>query len=429
MAHFAGYGFNKSHSAGYAIVAYQTAYLKAHHPVEFMAAVLTSEMSSSDRVKLLLSEARRMGIAVLPPAVNRSADAFTVEEGAIRFGMGAVKGVGHAAVAAICEARGGGPFEDLYDLVGRVDSGAINRKCLEALIFAGALDAFGWPRARLLEALPRINEWAVRRRRERDLGQESLFGGGGAASPRPPAPEVAEWDAAALLSREKSALGFYVSGHPMDRYRRVLERMGSRGIAELALLPEGAQPTIAGLIVQAKTSVDRKGRPLAFATLEDASGSIECILFEEPLEGVKRCLSGEEPVLVTGRLSSRGGETAKLVAGEARPLEHALRGARFGLHLAIESARSERELRSLRGILESEPGPCPVYLHVDHRALGGVVMRSRSLRVALGGALLERICRELEPWRVRVVAEGTGARSAELFSAPAPAAEAVCEAG
>ncbi|MFN8549378.1 MAG: DNA polymerase III subunit alpha [Candidatus Eisenbacteria bacterium] len=193
-AHFAGYGFNKSHSAGYALVAYQTAWLKAHHPVEFMAATLTSEMSDSDRIMILLAECRRMGIEIHPPDVNRSAHGFTVDRpagfdpsvagadgdrGAIRFGLGAVKGVGQSAVESIVAARAAGPFRDLFELCERIDPGPVNRKCLEALITSGALDHFEEPRARLLEGLPQAMEWAARRRREKEMGQGSLFGGGG----------------------------------------------------------------------------------------------------------------------------------------------------------------------------------------------------------------------------------------------------------
>lgn len=416
MAHFAGYGFNKSHSAGYALVAYQTAFLKAHYPVEFMAAVLTSEMSNSDRVRLLLSEVRRMGIAVRPPALGASRDGFTVESSSIRFGLGAVKGVGHAAVAAICEACDtSGPFRDLYDLTERIDSSAVNRKCLEALIFAGALDVFGWPRAKLFQSLPNITEWAARRRRERELGQESLFGGGSVA-PRPAPLDAGEWNRAELLAKEKGALGFYVSGHPMDQCRSILSYMGAVEIGALAPLPEGSIVEIAGLVAQNKTSVDRKGRPLAFVTLEDSTGSIECILFQEPLESVKGALSGSEPILVSGRLSSRGGEVPKLVATEAFPLLDRLEGGRYSLHLAIESSWSEERLGAVRETLRGVPGACAIYLHVDHRALGGVVMRCRSDRVSLTADLLERLERNLERARIRVVGgERGGVRSAELF--------------
>ena len=167
MAHFAGYGFNKSHSAGYALVAYHTAYLKAHYGLEFMSASLTSEMSNSDRLMILMAEARRMGLLVLPPDVNVSDEGFTVEEGAIRFGLGAVKGVGHNAVEAVKGARGSAAFRDLFDLCERVDHGAVNKKCLEALIQSGACDALGSSRARMMEGLAAAIEWGGRSRKER----------------------------------------------------------------------------------------------------------------------------------------------------------------------------------------------------------------------------------------------------------------------
>jgi len=409
MAHFAGYGFNKSHSAGYAVVAYQTAYLKVHYPVEFMAATLTSEMSNSDRVMVLLAECRRLGIGVRPPDVNLSAEAFTVHDGAIRFGLGAVKGVGHNAVEAMVQARSTGPFVSLHDFCERIDSGSVNRKCVEALIHAGAMDGLGPSRAALLEGLPAALEWGVRRRREREMGQGSLFGGSGAgggaeagAAAHPALPEVPAWDLQETLRREKGALGFFVSAHPLDEYRELLRRAGAVSTDRLPELEDGAPVTLGGVPVALKVSPDKKGNAMAFVSLEDFTGTVECIAFSDAFSRYRACLDADRPLLLKGRLSTREQQKPKILLEEASPLAELVDRGSASLHVIVSTRWDEERLLRLRSVLGAHPGACPVFLHIDPLALGGVIVRPREGRVCLGGDLLRVLAEVVGEERLRV---------------------------
>jgi len=418
MAHFAGYGFNKSHSAGYALVAYQTAYLKAHYPVEFMAATLTSEMSNTDRVMILLAECRRMGIKVLAPDVNSSEEGFTVEGSDIRFGLGAVKGVGHNAVVSIQQGRADGPYRDLFDLCERIDPAAVNRKCLEALIHAGALDGCDPARARLAEGLPVAMEWAVRRRREKEMGQGSLFGapGAGGLSPRPPLPQAEPWGAEETLRREKGALGFYISGHPMDAWRLALERLGSCSTHALADLADTSEVLVGGIPVQVKTSTDRKGGTMAFVTVEDFTGTLECVVFADAFAHYRAALTGDQPLLLKGKLSTREQEKPKILLEEALPLPDLMARGRLSLHLAVSASAPAEKLERLRDTLAAHPGACPVILHVDHQLLGGVQIRLSRTRVAATDPLLRRLVDASGASSLRLlVGDGRGRRSADIF--------------
>ncbi len=446
-AHFAGYGFNKSHSAGYALVAYQTAWLKAHHPVEFLAATLSSEMSDSDRIMILLAECRRMGIEIKPPDVNRSAHGFTVDRpaaidpsiagasspgdgadrGAIRFGLGAVKGVGASAVESIVTARGECPFVDLFDLCERIDPGPVNRKCLEALILAGAFDSLGQPRARLLEALPQAMEWASRRRREREMGQGSLFGGGGLVGgggnaveiSRPSLPDVPEWSTPDRLAREKSALGFYVSGHPLDVWRRALKLLGAIGTHLLEGHDDGSTVLVGGLPIQTRVSADKQGRPICFLTVEDDTGTVECLAFHEPFANCRAHLTGDRPLLLKGRLSTRDEEKPKILVESAVALPDLMEKGRLPLHLALSTAWDEERLERLRQCLYQFPGACPVYLHVDPRKLGGMIVRLRAHRVAPDEALLAMLEEIAGQGALKLTAgEPKAFRSVEVFGDP-----------
>src|SRR5690606_22467525 len=219
----AGYGFNKSHSAAYSVVAYQTAYLKAHYPAEFMAAVLTTEMHDSKKLATALEATRGAGIEILPPCVNRSAAHFTVEGGRVRFGLAAIKGVGHGAIEAVVEARekAGGAFGSLFDLVRDLDLRAVGKKTLEALAQAGALDAFEGHRAQHVAAVETAFGWAQKRQADKAAGQNSLFGGfggDGAGEYLPALPHAEPWTRGEQLRFERDLMGFYVSGHPLDDY-------------------------------------------------------------------------------------------------------------------------------------------------------------------------------------------------------------------
>ncbi|MGH8426490.1 MAG: DNA polymerase III subunit alpha [Gammaproteobacteria bacterium] len=304
MEKFAGYGFNKSHSAAYALIAYQTAWLKAHYPAAYMAAVLSSDMDHTDKTVRMIDECRRMGLKILPPDVNRSTHFFAVEgTDAIRYGLGAIKGLGRAVTEAlVSERERGGSYKDLTGLCVRTDFLRLSRRAFEALIEAGALDELGAGRATMMGELPRALATAEQRHRAGDAGQSDLFG----LARAPTLPDVVPlvWDERERLAREKRTLGFYLSGHPMQRYATLLPRLGVERIGDLAddAPGNGGSPPrnvrIAGLIADLR----RFGRRTAI-TLDDSSGRIEGIFFDELAERSRLILVPDRIVILEGRLA------------------------------------------------------------------------------------------------------------------------------
>ncbi|MSP71926.1 MAG: DNA polymerase III subunit alpha [Myxococcales bacterium] len=312
MEKFAEYGFNKSHSAAYALITYHTAYLKALHPVEFMAAVLSNDKDTSDKVSKGIRTAKKMGIDVLAPSINASVAEFDSVGGKILFGMAGVKGVGTMAVEAIVEARKkGGAFADLFGLCERVDMKRVNKKVLEALVKAGALDFSGEPRARLIAALDLAVERAQQAQRDREVGQESLFGmlmgaptsGGPPAGMSPELQKVEEWSHRQLLAFEKECLGFYVSGHPLDRYIDQIERYATATLEELRDRENHARVTIAGIVTSLKIRPFKNGDGrMGIMTFEDHTGSLEMVAIGDEFTLYEALLSSDEPLLITGQL-------------------------------------------------------------------------------------------------------------------------------
>ncbi len=307
MADFAGYGFNKAHSASYAINAYQTAYLKAHYPAEFMAAQLTSIMGDKDKIASYVQECRRMGVEVLPPDINASQAAFSVEDGKIRFGLSAIKHVSQAAVAAIiAEREESGPFRTIYELCSRVEPGKLNKTALESLAKAGALDRLEGTRAQQVAAATRdALEWGARAWRDQEAGQGSLFGeGGGEVSTplAPPLPEVPDLPTAEVLRMEKEYLGAYLSGHPLDSVVRKLRQATSADIAEVVEGKKEGEVVVGGIITAYRKIVTRSSsRLMAFFTLEDLTGSIEVLLPPDAYERCGAALADQAVVVVRGR--------------------------------------------------------------------------------------------------------------------------------
>jgi DNA polymerase-3 subunit alpha len=331
---FAAYGFNKSHSAAYGIVTYQTAWLKTHYPVEFMAALLTSDGDSTDKVVRLVAEARAMRITVLPPSVNESALDFTPGEGAIRFGLGAIKGVGEGAVEAILAARDtDGPFKDLHDFCERVDLKRVNKRVMEALVKCGAFDDFGQTRQGLWQSLDKAIERGASAQRDRAAGQFSLFGSLDMSPKRKQEDEegrealsrlmaIEEWPTRERLAYEKECLGFYVSGHPLDAYAADIKRLGCRTIAELDEIqvpretesfrsrdggPRPDEVTVAGVIGELRERIPKNGQGrMAFLQLEDLTGRVEVLVFPRAYPAFEPFLKADEPILVSGRVQKEG---------------------------------------------------------------------------------------------------------------------------
>ena len=305
MEKFAGYGFNKSHSAAYALLSYQTAWLKAHYPAAFMAAVLSADMDNTDKVVTLIDECRDMKLSVRPPDVNLSFTMFTVrDDGRIQYGLGAVKGVGESAVDdLVAERAKNGPFKNLFDLCHRVDLRRLNRRMMEALIRCGALDEIGPNRASLMENLTAATQAAEQATRDASLGQSDLFGGGAVADVAPPQfVEVPEWSKEQRLLGEKETLGLYLTGHPINRYKDELAQFVTARIVDLK--PDRDQEVlIAGLVVAMRTMNSRKGDRMAFITLDDRTGRIELAVFPESYRQYRDLLVKDRLLVVKGNVS------------------------------------------------------------------------------------------------------------------------------
>jgi DNA polymerase-3 subunit alpha len=368
MATFGRYGFNKAHSAGYALVAYQTAYLKAHHPVQFMAASMSSEIGNSDRVVTLMDECKRMGVDILPPDVNESMGKFKVVGSKIRFGLEAVKNVGHGAIEAIVEARGRlGRFKNLFEFCAEVDLGAVNRRVIESLIQAGAFDSVSRHRSQLMASLDLATSYGQAFQEDRKKGQTSLFdvGGDAEAVQIPKLPQVPEWPISEILSKEKDMLGFYVSGHPLTRYEEELKTFVTRNTQSIEEAKDGEELYIGGVITHVKTNIDRKKKQMAFATLEDFLGTVEVVIFSDCYEKSRRIIRADSMVLVKGRTSTKEGEKAKVVASEVMGLSKAYQKMRPPMHISLVSSGDSTDIVSeLKDILSMYPGKSPVILHV-----------------------------------------------------------------
>ncbi len=432
---FAGYGFNKSHSAAYALLTYQTAYLKAHFPVEFLCALLTADRDKTEKVVRIIAEGRAWGVEILPPEVNESNIDFTVVYAAdgkpkkvgqaprntrrsrlkdaleprIRFGLGAVRGVGDMALEAVLDARQKGPFADLFDLAERVDAKKLNRGVLEALIYGGAFDASlkvrGLSRPRAVASVERALERGKSVARDRECGQTNLFGliaapasSGNAKPTTNDYVEAEPWDLRELLRREKEALGFYVSGHPLDRYGGELKRFEVVPTRDLPSMDDWAKVRVAGTVENYRERIFKGGGgKVAFFILEDLSGGIEVKVRENQIERFGELLVRGEPVLVNGKLQfprgeEEGGEIERiptLLLDDATALADAIRAETRGVQIRLRAAEiSRRHIERLEQVLRASPGTCPVQLVIQTEDGDAVLAVSKELRVEPNDALL-----------------------------------------
>ncbi|RJP80747.1 MAG: DNA polymerase III subunit alpha [Candidatus Zixiibacteriota bacterium] len=406
---FASYGFNKSHAAGYALVAYQTAYLKVHYPAEFMAASLTSEMSNTDRITLLIEECRRLKIPLLPPCVNRSQAKFTVEDGAIRFGLGAVKNVGLGAIELIVRGRETyGDYRTVFDLAERVDTQKVNRKVLESLIMAGACDGLEGHRAQMKAALDDVLRFGQAAREDRDRGQASLFGEetDALALARPALPLMEEWSQTDVQVQEKEALGFFFSAHPLEAYRLEIVSFSQMPLADLEQAADGQTVRLAGYLTEVKKLTDKKGRTMAFVTLADFGGTVEALFFADTFEKCAEVLIKDAPLVVEGRCSTRENEPVKVLAEDAYPLATARSRLTQGIEVILDRARTGPDMAArLERLCVQHPGSVPLFLRLrgpgDERRY-----RSDSIKLQLADPLLQRLETLVGAGNVRLVAAG-----------------------
>ncbi|MGA9458950.1 MAG: DNA polymerase III subunit alpha [Desulfobaccales bacterium] len=362
---FAGYGFNKSHSAAYALVAYQTAYLKAHYPLEFLAAVLNSEINNTAALARHIMEARDEGIELLPPDINKSSRDFTVAEDKVRYGLAGVKNVGLGAIQEILEARGPGRFESFRDFLERISLSKVNRKVLESLIQAGAFDALQLRRSRLMAGLDQALEKAQNLKRLQDTKQMSMFAGLAVSHNDDEwLPEAEPWEKSVKLAREKEALGVYLSGHPLDAYRSQLKVRAKVTTADLAEIPDSQEVNLGVVVTSLKEKVGKKGGHLAILTVEDLAGSVEVLVFGEVYERAASWLKQPSlPLWLKGAVLQEEQGT-KLRALEIAPLEAALTRWPERLDLQVQAASvTPEQLLKLKEVLGRHPGPVPAFLH------------------------------------------------------------------
>ncbi len=304
MEKFAGYGFNKSHSAAYALLAYQTAWLKTHYPAAFMAAVLSSDMDKTDKVVKFYRECKELKLTLLPPDINQSSYSFTVnEQNEILYGLGAIKGVGFAAVENIMQNRQTTPYQDLFDFCTRVDLRKVNKRSIEALIQAGSMDKLGPHRAALLASLEKAMTYAEQVSQKNNAGMLDLFSK--VAQPLNLWVETEQWTRAEQMTREKLYLGLYFSGHPLDAYQAELNQLGVTSIADLKL-DHNQSIMIAGQITQIRFVQNKRGQSIAFITVEDMSGHIDVAIFSDVLESTREWVTKDQLVVIDGTLSIDG---------------------------------------------------------------------------------------------------------------------------
>ncbi|MDZ7773738.1 MAG: DNA polymerase III subunit alpha [Balneolaceae bacterium] len=375
MAEFANYGFNKSHSAAYSVVAYQTAFFKANYPAEYMAAVLSHNMGDIDKVSKFIEECYRNGITVDPPNINTGEGKFVALDGRIQYGMEAIKGVGSGAVDAVVAERGeNGPFESVYDFARRIDSRVCNKRTLESLFQAGAFDSINPNRRQLLENIETLLSYGSRVQEMMESNQSDLFGdGSGTASAidEPNLREVEPWSNIERLNKERELIGFYLSGHPLNKYREEVRLFCSHVLDpdEMEQLGDRTEVRCAGIITSVKRVTDKRGRPFAFLQVEDLSGSMEVIAFNDVYDRCLGMIQVDTLVVIDGVTDSKGGEP-KILANSFERIESMREkyADRLELRLDIDTSQvREEELRRMAELFAEHRGEANVRFNVISR--------------------------------------------------------------
>ncbi|MEJ2037793.1 MAG: DNA polymerase III subunit alpha, partial [Desulfosarcinaceae bacterium] len=418
MEKFGGYGFNKSHSAAYALIAFQTAYLKAHFPLEFIAALLTSEMHSIDGVVKYINECRAHQIEVLPPDINSGEKIFSVAEGKIHFGLVAVKNVGEGAIEAISEERqANGPFQSLFEFCERVDLRRVNKRVIESLIACGAFDSTGARRSQMMAVLEEALDYGQKVQRERCDPQMGLFDEGpdcGMSITAPLMPTMAEWDQKDRLAREKESLGFYISGHPLAQYEKILAKYTNVNTETLEEASDNQAVRIGGMVAAKKVIRTKKEELMAFIQLEDLHGGVEVVVFPSVYAAAADLLGDDGTILIQAKVQ-KDDKGAKLIADTIIPMEKAESMWTSEIHVTIDAERTGQDaLPRLRDIVRRHRGDCQgfVHLRIDGKVEAIIAMDDgwglqpgealmREVNGLLGYAALETRCSD-------IVANGNG---------------------
>lgn len=397
IEYFSGYGFNKSHSTAYAFISFQTAYLKANYPIEFMTALLTSEMGNTDKVVRYIEACKKMGIEVLPPSVNESYSEFTcVGENRIRFGLTAVKNVGSTAIESIVAARTGrGPFRSFMDFTQRVDPRVCNRKVLESLIKCGAFDEFGYRRSQLMAMLDRALEVGSTAQKDRQRGQFSFFGGAATEtdlSGQSEMPDIPEWPESQILAFERELLGFYVTKHPLSKYEKTLKNYATASTDTLSEFRDQEEVTLGGVVDAVKEITTKKGDRMGFLTFQDLSGSCEIVVFPELYKSSAALVKKDATIFIRGKINSRD-DVPKVIAEEIVPLDEVKKRFTRLISIDLHTAGLDPELlQKLKDILCSHKGKIPVYLSFrDPNGKTAVIQPGDDFRVETTDELFQAI--------------------------------------
>ncbi|NIM19553.1 MAG: DNA polymerase III subunit alpha [Candidatus Latescibacteria bacterium] len=405
MEKFALYGFNKSHSAAYALISLRTAYLKANYTAEFMAANLTSEMDNSDRILILLDDSRSHGIEIVPPDINVCAAEFRAREGKIYFGLAAVKNVGAGAMAHVAKEREeNGPYVSLFDLCSRVGSRIVNRRVFESLIQSGALDALPGHRAEKLHNLDKVMEHAIRRSKDKERGQIPLDFKTAISPYEKSLEPCAEWSTQEKLRNEREALGFFLSGHPLDKFRALLGMIATMSTTTLKGSSNGKHAVIGGLVSQVKTTFDKKQNPMAFVTIEDAEGQAEAVVFSDVLEKSRGAIHEDRVLILQGKVSRRNGGEGKLLVNSVLPVDDEHVPASKEIHISIDMDNTGHEvLENLKRLLSGHQGEVKLFFDMRQKGKRACVIRSRSLCVKLDHELISRLTASVGADNVKLI--------------------------
>ena len=401
---FASYGFNKSHSAAYALLAFQTAYLKRHYPSEFMAATLSTEINDSARIAVLIDECRQMDISILPPDINISSDAFEVtEQGEISFALSAIKNVGKTAIRSIIQAREeSGSFTNIFQMLQNVDLRVVNKKILEALVQAGALDNLEGSRSQNFGAIESVINFAQKYQNQaNNKTQINLFEIMSADNPDadkmqvsfPKLPEVPEWPIQETLQREKDLLGFYISGHPLDKYQKEQQYFSNLDWKELSDYQEKREVQTGAIVTQIKTHLDRKGNIMAFITLEDKFNSFEGVVFASVYEKYSGYLNKGDMVFLRGKISEISEKSFRMLCDEIIPISEVWHRFSNRLHIIINPQDlKEDTIIELQKIIKKNPGDMPLFFEMMANGNGeGLVMRSKKFQVIITDDFLKEL--------------------------------------
>ncbi|MFC1563236.1 DNA polymerase III subunit alpha, partial [candidate division KSB1 bacterium] len=398
MYKFAGYGFNKSHAAGYALIAYQTAYLKIHHPAIFMAATISSEMDRIDRVVKLIDECKKMGIEITPPDINGSYYNFKVIDNKIRFGLGAIKNVGKNAIESIINSRNNeGRFNSIFDLCKKVDLRLVNRKVLESLVQVGALDSTEGTRAQKFNSIEQAIIFGQKFQEEKEKKQTNIFeltSSDNKSNTQEPHLSKAhkEWTKLQDLVKEKELLGFYISGHPLLKYETVINAFSNTNINNINNLTDKTSVRLAGIITQVKKILDKNNKTMAFITIEDLTGSAEIILFSDTFNKYSNILNNDSMVFITGNISTKNQNNVKIICQEVTPIEEAADKYTKYIMLRFKTDNINKTiLKNIEDEIKKYDGKCNIYFEVNTKNGEKLTLQSQKYKVSLNNKLISNL--------------------------------------